>query len=69
MRKKARENWVPVVKKAETLCDCRIEESVRQTRGRKNMTMDSIQSQQRVLANKAIHQCVHKSMEFLPQQG
>jgi hypothetical protein len=41
-----KENWVPVVNKAQTLSDCRIELSVRQTRGRKNMTMDLIQNQQ-----------------------
>jgi hypothetical protein len=39
-----RENWVPVVNKAQTLTDCRNEQSVRQARGRKNMTTDMIQN-------------------------
>jgi hypothetical protein len=41
-----RENWVPVVNKAQTLSDRRIEQSVRQTRGRKNMMTDLIQNWQ-----------------------
>jgi hypothetical protein len=41
-----RKNWVPVVNKAQTLSDCRNEQSVRQARGRNNMMMDVIQNQQ-----------------------
>lgn len=40
-----RENWVPVVNKTQTLSDCKIEQSVRQAIGRKNMK-DLIQNQQ-----------------------